>query len=472
MAYVLEYTRLHYYRRELARRMLLWLFALLVVVGLLFGSVVRTSSGHPTLRDELTGPYNDYVNQLHDLEAEWVQLQCLHTNMAPYLQLTSSPHPVTNVLESLVAKFDSDLVPEFLLPLKWTVAFNPCAFVGPEAALAENLSVELLLYADRFNETRLETAKTCLSDLLEDARPSLSGLEDGKDSGEVKAVYSLKGLRTLPVSAVLPKTVEKNRLYRDVIRKVDLGLHDGKTATLELAFRSCPDGSRTFAKEYDRFLDVGTLMRQRFTEAELKKPIVAFALGEWDKIADARYPWNRSPGQKLLDPATNYVPHADMRMLAEKLPRKSTLALARHHLLRQCGGLTNAMASSAFANLMDDELHGGPLAPAGLEVAGGSTCSFKVSAPSKRAPCWRRMDFEDGSSSLVAMASWSCDISAPAERGMGLTNLLGAAFAISKSGRGYEIDRVAVDFRKDERTVQRARFSGLVPLLNDMAAEE
>lgn len=162
MSYVIEYTRQHYYRLECIRKgVLVFMLVLCLALGLL-GLFVKDSYDRETLRDFLKGDYNVDVNKLKDLQVEWADVENLHTNLVPYLQLAWAPQPITNILHDLVGKIDTGGIPGYLTPKTWWVAFDGKNYTSNQVSYAANISAKLTFESEWFNKNRTDDENVSL----------------------------------------------------------------------------------------------------------------------------------------------------------------------------------------------------------------------------------------------------------------------------------------------------------------------
>lgn len=304
----------------------------------------------------------------------------------------------------------------------------------------------------------------CLSNLFENpVKVCLFGLGDEKKQGTVTSSYKLRSFKNLLVSSVLPATLLKTQAFREEIRNYNFSKTKKEDATLDSAVLSYREGRKKFSREYDRCFDPEEIIK-KYPPTRINDPEVQSVLKKWAEIADGRFPWSRMKS-KSIRKSENFVKLEDVKTLLEKFPKPVTLDLVERKLRGQCGSLTNSFLVTQFYGLASDNIYTTELAPKNIAIPGAVDPIFEVKVPSDKSPSWFWIEFLDGSSNRMSFASWTYALSAKSDNGMTLSNLLSAALAISQSGRGYELGSFEFQFMDDGKHVDKAEFTGLVPLI-------
>lgn len=481
MAYVLEYTRRFYHRREVFRRWASGLMAAAALGAVLAAWLIHAGSQRETLRELLNGPYCSGVEKLDALNKDWDVLRRTHEDLAPYLQLVWSPQHPTNVLAALVSQMQGGAVPGGLRSQSWWMKVDGRTFVSNRVCNPPNMTVRLAFKVDRLNEAGAQAAQQALTNLFDHALAcTVSGLDKMEDDVDVGATYKLAAFKTLPVSAVLPSAIEKIVSFRESIQTNKLGVSGSSKdeVSLKNAFVKLSGGRQDLNERFDRALDPGLVIRSILDHevgvSTAAREFGTFALGKWAEVADARLPWRRRAAAKLLA-GGDFIPPDQLGMLVDDLPGEAILRESRQKLLCQCQAFTNAFLATDFHTLdprMDNSF-GTELAPGLAAVPRAKAPVLHVQRLYRKSPGWFRMEMPCGASNLVAFTTWTCTFEAiPAEGGMQPADLLDAVKGLVESGRGYALDGFSLEFEKDGngKTVRRAEFSGLLPVVYPAAA--
>ena len=118
-----------------------------------------------------------------------------------------------------------------------------------------------------------------------------------------------------------------------------------------------------------------------------------------------------------------------------------------------------------FHTIESKNLHGTELAPEGIEIPMAEEPDFEVQRPALTSPDWTWIKFDEGGSNRVAFVAWSYKFRRRQKQTLPLDELPRVAQAISASGRGYAVNRIAVVFETKTHIPDKVEIGGLVPLL-------
>ena len=376
MPYVLEYTGRHYQKRRAVRRAALAAVAATLAVAAFVAAWAVVDSRRPTFHDVVAMGYEDpktharipsyqsLADRAFSLQSEWSATVERQKELMPYLRLSWSAVPATNVVAAFaeaVASFPKsyrDRPVARLSPQGFSLrmADKPEDWTGPDSSYVPGLVLSVRWRtAESHDEDAASAARAALSNLFAfassplvatNARVCKVDFPAGNRAGlEVFAEYAFPTIRRLPVSKNLGKIETALLAFHEEAASaavLDAKKSGGEKISVADVYRDIDKGKR-FADEFARSMDPGAwLGRHPLFNASGKSAVIA-----WNAATTGRYPWRRSLQRKLMSSKNWYDP-VKFGEFVKSLPTPPDIAGVRATYDEKCQGFTNAVDNAAF----------------------------------------------------------------------------------------------------------------------------
>ncbi len=518
MAYVIEYSRSYYLRKQQIRTTVLGVFAALLAVAaavysrveqeskrVTFAEIVRNGTPAGIAKgDNFAAPgLQVSADRAFELQARWDELKSLHLSLMPYLRLWRVPVEVTDIVKSATAGFVRADVKELLVPVSFKVwyADTPRDWVGAKA----DRPMKLLATAswqtrrdylpeegDRIGEVATNLFGATLPGKYAPEVLAVTFAAEGVAGESVTVEFAFPSARRLPVSAELGDVTKKLRALHDELEILDLGLGaslSGDERTIIPLKNALGPRLRKIDDEYRRSMNPGAWLAEKFPVSEgfygAETPAAERIFAKWDAVTDARLPWRRAKIRKIVN-GRNYVNHRNLHAFIEALPQPGELATFGHFLQAECAPLSGAIEAFYFeafdpAPASRTTIHatenlftrakGTGLFPTNkiAEKASQPLESLVVKFPTRYHLEGLRFPedaFANATNYQFVFSQWNYDYVAtnapvpPGDVGKGLG-------AFIRAGYGYRPESVSLDFHKEN--VVGIHVAGLLPLRQEVA---